>query len=82
MLVIRYEKTALGRMQPKLAARFRERLQEIARSPLEQHPNVKQLVGIPGFRLRAGDWRAVFRFNASNQELIVEAIEPRGRIYR
>ncbi len=84
-MIVRYKKPAaktLLRIQPKLAANFDARLEEIARDPEGQHPNVRQLVGREGFRLRVGDWRALFWIDYENDQLVVEAIEPRGQVYK
>jgi mRNA-degrading endonuclease RelE of RelBE toxin-antitoxin system len=48
-----------------------ERLRMIAAAPDTQHPNVLPLVGRPGvFRVRRGDWRAMFRIEDADMVLI------------
>jgi mRNA interferase RelE/StbE len=80
-----YEKAAvkrLERMQPKLAAAFRTELARIAASPFATHANVAALVGTKdGFRLRHGDWRALYRIDRQAQTMFVEAVLPRGGAY-
>jgi len=51
--------------------RLMERLKAIAATPDSQHPNVLPLVGRPGvFRVRQGDWRALFRIEDADVVLI------------
>jgi mRNA-degrading endonuclease RelE of RelBE toxin-antitoxin system len=51
--------------------RLMERLRAIAETPGTQHPNVLPLVGRPGvFRVRQGDWRAMFRIEDADVVLI------------
>jgi mRNA-degrading endonuclease RelE of RelBE toxin-antitoxin system len=48
-----------------------ERLRTIAAAPDTQHPNVLPLVGRPGvFRVRQGNWRAMFRIEDTDVVLI------------
>jgi mRNA-degrading endonuclease RelE of RelBE toxin-antitoxin system len=51
--------------------RLMQRLDAVAAAPDRQHPNVLQLVGRPGvFRVRQGDWRALYRVEDSDVVLI------------
>jgi mRNA-degrading endonuclease RelE of RelBE toxin-antitoxin system len=51
--------------------RLMERLRAIAAAPNSLHPNVLPLVGRPGvFRVRQGDWRAMFRIEDADVILI------------
>jgi len=59
------------------------RLKAIARDPFAGHANVKPLHDEPnGFRLRQGDWRALYRVNRATQEVRVYVVETRGWAYR
>ena len=74
---------ALRRMQPKLAAAFQRDLAAIAKMPFGHHANVKALAGVTdGFRLRRGDWRAVYRLDRTANRMIVVWIGPRAGAYR
>jgi mRNA interferase RelE/StbE len=46
--------------------------------------DVKRLVGIdpPEWRLRVGDWRIRFSWNADTQTIEILRVLPRGRAYR
>jgi mRNA-degrading endonuclease RelE of RelBE toxin-antitoxin system len=85
-VLIEYKKDALkrlARMQPKLAAAFERDLAKIAANPFGMHTNVKALAGAKdAFRLRHGDWRALYWINRETQTVVVEAIVPRGGAYR
>lgn len=72
----------LRRMPRPVAEAFRAALQEIAAEPFGKHPNVTALQGFKdGFRLRRGDWRAVYRLDRDQKALIVERVRPRGDVY-
>ncbi len=63
------------------ARRLLDRLEKIAEAPEKLHPNVVPLVGEPGaFRLRQGNWRAVFSIEEG--DVIVERVAHRREVYR
>ena len=63
------------------ARRLLARLEKIAEAPHAPHPNVVQLVGEPGvFRVRQGDWRAVFSLEEG--DVIVDRVAHRREVYR
>lgn len=70
----------LSRMQPKLAQRIREKVEQYAADPRSPASNVKALVGSPYLRLRVGDWRVIM--NDEGVVLLVLEIGPRGDIYK
>lgn len=73
----------LREMPPKSSAAMLERLRMIADNPFAPHRNVKPLQGEPNaFRLRQGNWRALYRIDRAAEELRVYVIEKRGRAYR
>lgn len=70
-----------GLMPKADARRLRDRLEAIAAAPATQHPNVRPLVGYPGsFRLRQGDWRAVF--SIEGDDVVVDRVAHRREVYR
>ena len=83
-LVIERKATkALTRMPPKVVAAMRANLEEIAARPFARHPNVERLKGFRDiFRLRHGDWRAVYRVDRGAGIMFVERIAPRGKVYK
>lgn len=83
MKTVTYSKSALkvlSRMQPKLAARIMDKVDQFAADPKSQANNVKALVGSVHIRLRVGDWRVIM--NDQGIVLLVLEIGPRGDIYR
>ncbi len=73
---------ALLAMPKKDAERLRERLDAIAAAPADRHPAVEVMQGKPvgRFRVRQGDWRAVFRIDGA--DVVVERIGNRKEVYR
>lgn len=72
----------LSRIQPKLALALIAELERIATDPFGPHPNAKRLSGGDEYRMRHGDWRAVYRIDREAQQVIVEAIDTRGGVYK
>ena len=70
-------------MSSKAADALIRRLEGIARDPDMRHRNVKALAGIKDvFRLRQGDWRAVYRIDRAAGEMRVVLVDVRGSVYR
>lgn len=69
-------------LMPKAdARRLRDRLEAIAAAPDAHHANVRPLAGSPGaFRVRQGDWRAVFSIEGG--DVIVDRVAHRREVYR
>jgi mRNA interferase RelE/StbE len=73
----------LLQMPAKLRTAMLNRLKAIAGDPFARHSNVKPLRDEPNaFRLRQGDWRALYRVHRTTQEVRVYVIETRARAYR
>jgi mRNA interferase RelE/StbE len=73
----------LDRMPPTAAEAMLKRLETIARDPFAPHANVKPLKGEKdAFRLRQGDWRAVYRIVRERSEMRVVLVDVRGSVYR
>ena len=64
------------------AAGLRGALDVIAADPFGQHANAKKLTDHPGFRVRHGHWRAVYRVDRETEEIVVEKIGHRKEVYR
>jgi mRNA interferase RelE/StbE len=73
---------ALRKMPQDVARRIREKLDLIAEDPYAQHPNVTRLQNRPGYRLRVGDWRAIYEIEGEELVLLVLRIGSRGEVYR
>lgn len=80
-----YEPVAAKRLaglQPKAARRMRNRLKAIAANPFATHANVERLKGeADTFRLRQGDWRALYWIDRARGEMRIVRIGPRGEVY-
>ncbi len=63
------------------AALIREKIRDLALDPFGA-PNVKKLLGRPGYRLRAGDWRVIYEVDESKILISILKIAPRGGAYR
>ena len=64
-----------------IARRLRERLEGIAEDPFARQQGVKPMSGQAGsFRVRQGDWRAVYF--VEDGDVIVARVGHRKRIYR
>jgi len=71
----------LAAMPKAEARRLLDRLEKIAAAPEKLHPNVVPLVGEPGvFRVRQGNWRAVFSIEEG--EVTVDRVAHRREVYR
>ena len=81
------EKAAMRRLNnlPRSAREsVRRRLDEIAADPFAKHANVERYKagGPDNFRLRHGQWRAIYRIDREAQEMQVQIIDTRGSVYR
>ena len=70
----------LRKAPDKVAIDLRAKLQTVAADPLGQHPWAKRLTDQPGYRIRQGDWRAVYRLDHKTDEMIVDAIAKRDEV--
>lgn len=57
-----------------------EKVSALARDPFGA-ANVKKLVGVPGYRLRVGDWRVLYDVQAERLVVRVLRIGARGGVY-
>lgn len=80
------EKSALkgfARMQAKAAEAMMTRPHTIAADPYARHANVERMKGRKnGFRLRQGDWRAIYELDPAASQMRVRIVETRGSVYR
>ena len=71
---------ALRKLPTNEARRIRARIADYAAEPDARAHHVMKLKGREGFRLRVGNWRALFDVNGNVLEIL--AIGSRGTIYR
>jgi mRNA interferase RelE/StbE len=73
----------LRRMPSKTAKALVERLKAIAAAPFAHHADAKPLGGGKDwFRVRQGDWRALYRIDRSDDTVVVEDVLHRKDAYR
>ncbi len=67
----------------KTAGRINKAVEAISKNPLEG-PNIKRLRGIHEgkYRYAAGDLRIIYRVNVKDKMILIEAIGPRGDVYK
>jgi mRNA interferase RelE/StbE len=83
LVLSRAAQRRLSEMGAKRRAALIKRLEAIAEQPFAAQRNVERIKGErDAFRLRQGDWRAVYRVDRTADEMRVLAVEPRGRVYR
>jgi mRNA interferase RelE/StbE len=72
---------ALKSMPKREAGQMLDRMKAIAADPAEFHPGVIAMQGEPAgrFRVRQGDWRAVFRVDGA--DVVVDRIGHRREVY-
>lgn len=76
IVFIKQADKSLRRMPRTWANWIRKKLLQIADSPFEQHNNVTQLQGRPGYRLRVGDWRVIYEVDQDKILILVLRIGP------
>jgi len=72
----------LRRVPREVVNRIQEKLEAIAADPYGRHLEVTRLQGYNGYRVRVGDWRAVYELRDERLVLLVVKIGPRGDVYR
>ena len=83
--ILLYSKDAiksLQRMPRNTAKLIREKLEMIAADPYADHPNAKKLQGRDGYRIRVGDWRAIYKIQSEQLVIIVLKVASRGEVYK
>jgi mRNA interferase RelE/StbE len=73
---------ALTKLSPKDGAALMSKLQQVAANPAGQYPWSKRLTDRPGFRIRQGDWRAIYNLNYDSGKMSVEKIAKRDEVYK
>lgn len=58
------------------------KLSALAADPIAANNNVRPLRGVPGYRLRIGDWRVLYEVDHQQGLLRVRHIGPRGEDYK
>jgi mRNA interferase RelE/StbE len=59
-----------------------EKLKQVAANPRGQYPWAMRLTNHPGFRIRHGDWRAIYKLDFDGDQMTVEIVAKREDVYR
>jgi mRNA interferase RelE/StbE len=68
-------------MDSNIARRIRTKVLDHAKDPKARNNNVEKLVGIEGYRLRIGDWRAIYTLRQQTLTVVVVRIGHRREVY-
>lgn len=74
-----FEKT-FQKLPPELQRRIEAKIDEMG-ARLETYPHYR-MTGANTFRLRVGEYRVIYEFNTSRQEIYLLAMGHRREIYR
>jgi mRNA interferase RelE/StbE len=72
---------ALQRIPTDQSKLITKKLKHLAEDPQRPNNNVKALKGRPGYRLRVGDWRVIYKLEHNRLIIFVLEIGPRGTVY-
>ncbi len=75
----------LRRMDRPTRQRIVEALDQSEEDPDREDLDIKPVTGTGGYRLRIGGWRVLYdrqRAEGEDEEIIIQAIRPRGQAYR
>ncbi len=72
----------LSGMDRTAATRIRAKVLALAQDPTAPNNSVKKLVGVEGYRLRVGDWRAIYTLQHQTLTVIVVRVGHRGEVYK
>lgn len=70
------------KMPRQLAGRFLAAFEQLADDPKSEGLDIKPLSGRDGYRLRIGQWRAIYRIEDERLVIEVMRIGPRGDVYK
>lgn len=84
MYRIAYTKQAtktLRKLPQNVVRLIHKKLGDIAADPRAQHNNVTKLRNRPGYRLRVGDWRVIYKIDDDQLVILVLKLGSRGGVY-
>ena len=78
----RQSRKTLLKTPKEISKSIREKLDEISVDPHRKRDDVKPLKGRPGFRLRIGAWRVIYKLESHKLEILVIKIASRVDVYK
>ena len=72
----------LTSMDRTAAKRIRAKIVALAQNPTVPNNSVKKLAGVEGYRLRVGDWRAIYTLKHQTLTVIVVRVGHRSEVYK
>jgi len=83
LIIEKEAEKGLAKMSEKARVALLNRLKAIAANPRGRHANVKPLTGYRDmYRLRQGDWRAIYHVIWLHDQMRVVIVDVRGSVYR
>ena len=83
LIIEKEAEKGLAKMSEKARVTLLNRLRVIAENPRGKYPNVKPLTGYRDmYRLRQGDWRAVYHLIWTRDQMRLVIVDVRGSVYR
>jgi mRNA interferase RelE/StbE len=73
---------AMMAMPKKDATALTRRLEAIAADPFSRQASVTRMQGEEHFRVRHGNWRAMYHVDRTTQEVVVDTVGHRHEVYR
>jgi mRNA interferase RelE/StbE len=71
-----------AKMPQSAASGLISRLETVATKPFGSYPWAKRLQGMAAYRVRAGDYRAIYRIDTETQTIVVTKAGHRKDVYR
>ena len=72
----------MRRLHPNVRDKIDVKLTTLAADPATINNNIRRLQGIPGFRIRIGDWRVLYEVDHRQRCICVRCVVPRGEDYK
>lgn len=82
VVLSKFAKRTMGRLPENIRDTIDAKIEALAADPTAANNNVKPLRGAPGFRLRVGDWRALYEIDLQRRLVQARSIRSRGEAYR
>ncbi len=74
---------SLRKMANNVSKKICSKLEKLAQDPYSPNNNVKLLIGSKdNYRLRIGNWRALYMLNKKEKQIIIVEIAIRGEVYK